>query len=48
MKLHAIHRFTALVLISLLPTSLCQAAPSVDVVLKANGIDLQGESGRRQ
>jgi len=48
MKLHAIHRFTAFVLISLLPASLCQAAPSVDVILKANGNDIQGEGTPNQ
>jgi type VI secretion system secreted protein Hcp len=43
MKLHAFHRFTAFVLICLLPASFSQAAPSVDVILSANGQNLDGE-----
>lgn len=43
MKLHPIHRFTALLLILLLPAPFSHAAPSVDVLLKANGSDIQGE-----
>ncbi len=43
MKIHAIHRITALVLCCLLPASLCQAAPSVDVILTANGTTIPGE-----
>lgn len=43
MKLHAIHRCTAFILFCLLPSGFSRGAPSVDVILTANGTTLEGE-----
>jgi type VI secretion system secreted protein Hcp len=42
MKLHAIHRFTAFIILCLLPASQLQAAPPVYAYLTANGNAIDG------